>query len=137
MAAAVATLNSYTKTLIEMKHRAARQAAPRAPSYHQVVLQAPPQAHAQTQTSPGTLYSVSRLLGLGQQGLLFDPAWPRIAGPPAAGPLASGAGGALPGAGGAVDVGSVARLCEGGRMNHCPCLFNCSEQMTESRAHPV
>ncbi|XP_073338939.1 germ cell-specific gene 1-like protein [Pagrus major] len=88
MAAAVATLNSYTKTIIEMKHRArvrleeARTAA-RAPSYEEVV-----------RAGGGGVYSVSQLIQLGQQGALMDPMWPRGVGP-AVGQLACGAGGAL------------------------------------------
>lgn len=88
MAAAVATLNSYTKTIIEMKHRArvrmeeARSAA-RAPSYEEVV-----------RAGSEGLYSVSQLIQLGQQGALIDPLWPRGAGP-AVGPLACTTGGAL------------------------------------------
>ncbi|XP_030203791.1 germ cell-specific gene 1-like protein [Gadus morhua] len=95
MAAAVATLNSYTKTLIEMKHRArvrledAHHAA-LAPPYDQLL--PAPQAHAQTQTSPGAaVYSVSQLL------------WPRGA----IGPLAYGAGGALLVGGAGVGVGGL------------------------------
>ncbi|KAJ3609179.1 hypothetical protein NHX12_023703 [Muraenolepis orangiensis] len=106
MAAAVATLNSYTKTLIEMKHQRDRGLmALRAPSYDQAVLHHPvPQAHAQTQTSPGALYSVSRLLP--HQGVLFDTLWPPVGGPDArAGPLAYGAGGALLVGGGGIGVG--------------------------------
>uniref|UniRef100_A0A8C6U1S3 Si:ch211-232m10.6 n=1 Tax=Neogobius melanostomus TaxID=47308 RepID=A0A8C6U1S3_9GOBI len=82
MAAAVATLNSYTKTVIEMKHRArvrleeARTAA-RAPSYEEVV------------RGGAGLYSVSQLIQLGQQGALVDPMWPKGVGP-AVGPLACG-----------------------------------------------
>ncbi|GAA6230410.1 germ cell-specific gene 1-like protein [Lates japonicus] len=88
MAAAVATLNSYTKTIIEMKHRARvrleeARAAARAPSYEEVV-----------RASGGGVYSVSQLIQLGQQGVLMDPLWPRGVGP-AVGPLACGAGGAL------------------------------------------
>ncbi|XP_060915931.1 germ cell-specific gene 1-like protein [Labrus mixtus] len=93
MAAAVATLNSYTKTLIEMKHRArmrleeARSVA-RAPSYEEVV-----------RGSTAGVYSVSQLIQLGQQGVLIDPLWPRGVGP-AVGPLACGAGALLVGGGG-------------------------------------
>uniref|UniRef100_A0A3B5MVP6 Si:ch211-232m10.6 n=1 Tax=Xiphophorus couchianus TaxID=32473 RepID=A0A3B5MVP6_9TELE len=88
MAAAVATLNSYTKTIIEMKHRARlrleeARAATIAPSYEEVV-----------QAGGGGLYSVSQLIHLGQQGALMDPLWPRGVGP-AVGPLACSAGGAL------------------------------------------
>ncbi|CAL8299933.1 unnamed protein product [Lota lota] len=114
MAAAVATLNSYTKTLMEMKRRARvrlddAHAAALAPSYDQLVHapRAPqaPQAHAQTQTSPGSsIYSVSQLLRLGQQGALFDPMWPRGG---AMGSLAYGAGGALMVGGGSVGVGGL------------------------------
>lgn len=88
MAAAVATLNSYTKTIIEMKHRARvrmeeARAAARAPSYEEVV-----------QASSEGVYSVSQLIQLGQQGALVDPLWPRGVGP-AVGPLACTTGGAL------------------------------------------
>lgn len=93
MAAAVATLNSYTKTLIEMKHRARlrleeARAAARAPSYEEVV-----------RGSTGGVYSVSQLIQLGQQGVLVDPLWPRGVGP-AVGPLACGAGALLVGGAG-------------------------------------
>ncbi|XP_033831300.1 germ cell-specific gene 1-like protein [Periophthalmus magnuspinnatus] len=97
MAAAVATLNSYTKTIIEMKHRArvrleeARTAA-RAPSYEDVV------------QGGGGLYSISQLIQLAQQGMLVDPMWPRGEGA-AVGPLACGAGGALLVGGGGIGVG--------------------------------
>lgn len=87
MAAAVATLNSYTKTIIEMKHRARvrleeARAAARAPSYEEVV------------RAGGGVYSVSQLIQLGQQGALMDPLWPKGVGP-AVGHLACGAGGTL------------------------------------------
>lgn len=87
MAAAVATLNSYTKTIIEMKHRARvrleeARAAARAPSYEEVV------------QAGGGVYSVSQLIQLGQQGALMDPLWPKGVGP-AVGHLACGAGGTL------------------------------------------
>lgn len=87
MAAAVATLNSYTKTIIEMKHRARvrleeARAAARAPSYEEVV------------RGGGGVYSVSQLIQLGQQGALMDPLWPKGVGP-AVGHLACGAGGTL------------------------------------------
>ncbi|XP_044027284.1 germ cell-specific gene 1-like protein [Siniperca chuatsi] len=100
MAAAVATLNSYTKTLIEMKHRARvrmeeLRAAARAPSYEEVV-----------RAGGGGVYSVSQLIQLGQQGALMDPLWPRGVGP-AVGPLACGAGGALLVGGGGIGVGGV------------------------------
>uniref|UniRef100_A0A3Q3SQK1 Si:ch211-232m10.6 n=2 Tax=Mastacembelus armatus TaxID=205130 RepID=A0A3Q3SQK1_9TELE len=100
MAAAVATLNSYTKTIIEMKHRArvrleeARTAA-RAPSYEEVV-----------RASGGGVYSVNQLIQLGQQGALMDPLWPRGVGP-AVGPLVCSAGGALVVGGGGVGVGGM------------------------------
>lgn len=98
MAAAVATLNSYTKTIIEMKHRARvrleeARAAVRAPSYEEVV-----------RASGGGVFSVSQLIQLGQQGLLMDPHWPRGAGP-AVGPVACGVGGALLIGGGGIGVG--------------------------------
>ncbi|XP_014845550.1 PREDICTED: germ cell-specific gene 1-like protein [Poecilia mexicana] len=98
MAAAVATLNSYTKTIIEMKHRARlrleeARAATIAPSYEEVV-----------RAGGGGLYSVSQLLHLGQQGALMDPLWPRGVGP-AVGPLACGAGGALLVGGGVGGIG--------------------------------
>lgn len=84
----MATLNSYTKTIIEMKHRARvrleeARAAARAPSYEEVV-----------RAGGGGVYSVSQLIQLGQQGALMDPLWPRGVGP-AVGHLACGAGGAL------------------------------------------
>lgn len=87
MAAAVATLNSYTKTIIEMKHRARvrleeARAAIRAPSYEDVV------------RAGSGVYSVSQLIQLGQQGALMDPLWPKGVGP-AVGHLACGAGGTL------------------------------------------
>lgn len=99
MAAAVATLNSYTKTLIEMKHRARvrleeAHAAARAPSYEEVV------------RAGSGVYSVSQLIQLGQQGALMDPLWPRGAGP-AVGPLACSAGGALLVGGGGIGVGNM------------------------------
>ncbi|XP_067112374.1 si:ch211-232m10.6 [Osmerus mordax] len=82
MAAAVATLNSYTKTLIEMKHRARvrleeARAASHAPSYDEVI------------QAGGGVYSVSRLLQHCHQGALMDPLWPRGEGP-AVGPAAGG-----------------------------------------------
>ncbi|XP_029976579.1 germ cell-specific gene 1-like protein [Salarias fasciatus] len=100
MAAAVATLNSYTKTIIEMKHRARvrleeARAATSAPSYEEVV-----QAGA-----PG-VYSVSQLIQLAQQGALMDPMWPRGVGP-AVGPLVCSAGGALLVGGGGIGVGGM------------------------------
>ncbi|XP_076023702.1 germ cell-specific gene 1-like protein [Genypterus blacodes] len=100
MAAAVATLNSYTKTLIEMKHRARVRleevrAAARAPSYEEVV------------RGGGGVYSVSQLIQLGQQGALMDPLWPRGVGP-AVGPLTCSAGGALLVGSGGVGVGAMA-----------------------------
>ncbi|XP_028282355.1 germ cell-specific gene 1-like protein [Parambassis ranga] len=100
MAAAVATLNSYTKTIIEMKHRARvrleeARAATSAPSYEEVV-----------RAGGGGVYSVSQLIQLGQQGTLIDPLWPRGVGP-AVGPLACGAGGALLIGGGGIGVGGM------------------------------
>lgn len=88
MAAAVATLNSYTKTIIEMKHRARvrmeeARAAARAPSYEEVV-----------RAGSEGVYSVSQLIQLGHQGALIDPLWPRGAGP-AVGHLTCATGGAL------------------------------------------
>lgn len=94
MAAAVATLNSYTKTIIEMKHRTRlrleeARAATIAPSYEEVV-----------QGGGGEgIYSVSQLMQLGQQGVLGDPMWPKGVGP-AVGPLACGTGGTMLGGGG-------------------------------------
>ncbi|MEQ2228259.1 hypothetical protein ILYODFUR_007147 [Ilyodon furcidens] len=98
MAAAVATLNSYTKTIIEMKHRARlrleeARAATIAPSYEEVV-----------RSGGGGFYSVSQLIQLGQQGALMDPLWSRGLGP-AVGPLACGAGGALLVGGGVGGIG--------------------------------
>ncbi|XP_068603142.1 germ cell-specific gene 1-like protein [Brachionichthys hirsutus] len=83
MAAAVATLNSYTKTIIEMKRRARMRldevrAASHAPSYEEVV------------RGGGGIYSMSQLIHLGQQGARLDPLWPRGEGP-AVGQLACGA----------------------------------------------
>lgn len=109
MAAAVATLNSYTKTLIEMKHRARMRleearAAARAPSYEEVV---------RAGAGGGGVYSVSQLIQLGQQGALMDPLWPRGVGP-AVGPLACGAGGALIVGGGGIGVGGMGRVGVGG-----------------------
>ncbi|XP_061681982.1 germ cell-specific gene 1-like protein [Syngnathoides biaculeatus] len=106
MAAAVATLNSYTKTIIEMKHRARlrleeARAAARAPSYEEVV------------RAGGGVYSVSQLIQLGQQGALTDPLWPRGVGP-AVGPLACGAGGALVGIG-VAGMGAVGVMEKAGR----------------------
>ncbi|KAF1381999.1 hypothetical protein PFLUV_G00159830, partial [Perca fluviatilis] len=100
MAAAVATLNSYTKTLIEMKHRARLRleevrAASCAPSYEEVV-----------RAGSGGVYSVSQLIQLGQQGALMDPLWPRGMGP-AVGSLACGTGGALLIGGGGIGVGGM------------------------------
>ncbi|KAM4631088.1 germ cell-specific gene 1-like protein [Polymixia lowei] len=100
MAAAVATLNSYTKTIIEMKHRARvrleeAHAAAHAPSYDEVV-----------QAAGAGVYSVSQLIQLGQRGALIDPLWPRGAGP-AVGPLACGAGGALLVGGGGIGMGGM------------------------------
>lgn len=99
MAAAVATLNSYTKTIIEMKHRARvrmeeARAAVRAPSYEEVV-----------QAGSEGVYSVSQLIQLGHQGALIDPLWPRGVGP-AVGHLTCATGGALL-VGGAGGMGAV------------------------------
>ncbi|XP_047200023.1 uncharacterized protein LOC118124607 [Hippoglossus stenolepis] len=104
MAAAVATLNSYTKTLIEMKHRARvrleeAHAATLAPSYEEVV-------RGGGGGGGAGVYSVSQLIQLGHQGVLMDPLWPRGAGP-AVGPLACGAGGALLVGGGGIGVGEM------------------------------
>ncbi|XP_034747641.1 germ cell-specific gene 1-like protein [Etheostoma cragini] len=100
MAAAVATLNSYTKTLIEMKHRARLRleelrAASCAPSYEEVV-----------RAGSGGVYSVSQLIQLGQQGALMDPLWHRGMGQ-AVGPLACGTGGSLLIGGGGIGVGGM------------------------------
>lgn len=88
MAAAVATLNSYTKTIIEMKHRARVRveevrAAARAPSYEEVV-----------RAGSEGLYSLSQLVELGHQGVPTEPRWPRGVGP-GLGPLSCSTGGAL------------------------------------------
>ncbi|XP_060948323.1 germ cell-specific gene 1-like protein [Limanda limanda] len=107
MAAAVATLNSYTKTLIEMKHRARvrleeAHAATLAPSYEEVV-----RGGGGGGGGGGAgVYSVSQLIQLGHQGVLMDPTWPRGVGP-AVGPLACGAGGALLVGGGGIGVGEM------------------------------
>ncbi|XP_024150137.1 germ cell-specific gene 1-like protein isoform X2 [Oryzias melastigma] len=100
MAAAVATLNSYTKTIIEMKHRARirleeARAASIAPSYEEVV-----------RAGGGSVYSVSQLIQLGQQGALMDPMWPKGVGS-AVGPVACGAGGAFLVGGGGIGVGGI------------------------------
>uniref|UniRef100_A0A3B1IZB9 Si:ch211-232m10.6 n=1 Tax=Astyanax mexicanus TaxID=7994 RepID=A0A3B1IZB9_ASTMX len=60
MAAAVFTLNSYTKTLIEMKHRA------------RIRLE---EARAATHPT-GSVYSVNQLLQQCQKGTLIDTGWP-------------------------------------------------------------
>ena len=109
MAAAVATLNSYTKTIIEMKHRARMRleearALTSVPSYEEVV-----------QAGGGGLYSVSQLIQLGQQGALIDPSWPRGVGP-AVGPLACSAGGVLLVGGGGIGVGGAGMGGVGGTM---------------------
>ncbi|XP_051992649.1 germ cell-specific gene 1-like protein [Xyrauchen texanus] len=70
MAAAVFTLNSYTKTLIEMKHRARihleeARTASHAPPYDEVIM-----------AGGGSLYSVSRLVQHCQKGTLMDTTWP-------------------------------------------------------------
>lgn len=69
MAAAVFTLNSYTKTLIEMKHRARirleeARAASHAPPYDEVIT-----------TGGGSLYSVSQLVQQSQKSAFIDTAW--------------------------------------------------------------
>uniref|UniRef100_A0A8C2K8S6 Germ cell-specific gene 1-like protein n=3 Tax=Cyprinus carpio TaxID=7962 RepID=A0A8C2K8S6_CYPCA len=69
MAAAVFTLNSYTKTLIEMKHRARirleeARAASHAPPYDEVIT-----------TGGGSLYSVSRLVQQCQKSAFIDTTW--------------------------------------------------------------
>lgn len=97
MAAAVATLNSYTKTIIEMKHRARLRleeacAATIAPSYEEVV-----------QAGGGGVYSVSQLM---QQGVLVDPMWSRGVGS-TVGPLTCSAGGALLAGGGGIVAGGT------------------------------
>ncbi|XP_017574070.1 germ cell-specific gene 1-like protein [Pygocentrus nattereri] len=71
MAAAVFTLNSYTKTLIEMKHRTRirleeARAATHAPPYDEVITARP----------GSSVYSVNRLLQQCQKGTLIDAAWP-------------------------------------------------------------
>ncbi|XP_039878905.1 germ cell-specific gene 1-like protein [Simochromis diagramma] len=115
MAAAVATLNSYTKTIIEMKHRArvrleeARNTTS-APSYEEVV-----------RAGPGGIYSVSQLMQLGQQGALMDSMWPRGVGP-AVGPLACGAGGALLVGGGGIGVGGMGNLGVGMGLGGMPSM---------------
>ncbi|XP_005933782.1 germ cell-specific gene 1-like protein [Haplochromis burtoni] len=115
MAAAVATLNSYTKTIIEMKHRArvrleeARNTTS-APSYEEVV-----------RAGPGGIYSVSQLMQLGQQGALMDPMWPRGVGP-AVGPLTCGAGGALLVGGGGIGVGGMGNLGVGMGLGGMPSM---------------
>ncbi|KAM6899305.1 germ cell-specific gene 1-like protein [Xenentodon cancila] len=103
MGAAVATLNSYTKTIIEMKHRARMRleearAASCAPSYEEVV-----------GGGGGGIYSVSQLMQLGQQGVLMDPIWARGVGA-SVGPLACGAGGALLVGGGGIGFGGMGNV---------------------------
>ncbi|RVE66918.1 hypothetical protein OJAV_G00112170 [Oryzias javanicus] len=103
MAAAVATLNSYTKTIIEMKHRARirleeARAASIAPSYEEVV-----------RAGGGSVYSVSQLIQLGQQGALMDPMWPKGVGS-AVGPVVCGAGGAFLVGGGGIGVGGIGNV---------------------------
>ncbi|XP_076157816.1 germ cell-specific gene 1-like protein [Alosa pseudoharengus] len=98
MAAAVFTLNSYTKTLIEIRHRQRIQleearAASHAPSYDEVI----------TETDGGgggggSMYSVNRLLRQAQQSALMENIWT----PHAA--LVMGPGGHMP-RGGMVLVG--------------------------------
>uniref|UniRef100_A0A3Q3IS88 Uncharacterized protein n=1 Tax=Monopterus albus TaxID=43700 RepID=A0A3Q3IS88_MONAL len=88
MAAAVATLNSYTKTIVELKHRARvkleeTRAAVHAPSYEEVV-----------RAGGSGVYSVSQLIQLGQQGVLMVPLWPR-----GVRPLTCSVGGGLLGCG--------------------------------------
>lgn len=90
----MATLNSYTKTIIEMKHRARvrldeARSATCAPSYDEVV-----------RGGAGGVYSVNQLIQLGQQGALVDPLWPRGVGP-AVGSLPCGTGGTMLVGGGA------------------------------------
>lgn len=70
MAAAVFTLNSYTKTLIEMRHRARirleeARATNHAPPYDEVIT-----------AGGGSLYSVSRLVQQCHKGALMDTMWP-------------------------------------------------------------
>ncbi|XP_047461804.1 germ cell-specific gene 1-like protein [Mugil cephalus] len=113
MAAAVATLNSYTKTIIEMKHRARvrleeARAATSAPSYEEVVRGNVGLGGGAGGVGliGGGVYSVSQLIQLGQQGALIDPLWPRGVGP-AVGPLACSAGGALLVGGAGIGVGDI------------------------------
>lgn len=98
MAAAVATLNSYTKTVLEMKHRARARleearAAVCAPSYEEVV-----------RSGDLGVYSVTEMIQLGQQGAMMDPLWYGGVGT-AVGPLACGVRRALIVGGGGLGVG--------------------------------
>nr|XP_020471077.1 LOW QUALITY PROTEIN: germ cell-specific gene 1-like protein [Monopterus albus] len=97
MAAAVATLNSYTKTIVELKHRARvkleeTRAAVHAPSYEEVV-----------RAGGSGVYSVSQLIQLGQQGVLMVPLWPRGVRPL----TCSVGGGLLVGGGGIEGMGAA------------------------------
>ncbi|XP_062386101.1 germ cell-specific gene 1-like protein [Sardina pilchardus] len=76
MAAAVATLNSYTKTLIEIRHRQRIQleearAASHAPSYDEVITETDG-CHGD---GGGSIYSVNRLLHQAQQSTLIENIW--------------------------------------------------------------
>nr|XP_055076647.1 germ cell-specific gene 1-like protein [Misgurnus anguillicaudatus]XP_055076648.1 germ cell-specific gene 1-like protein [Misgurnus anguillicaudatus] len=70
MAAAVFTLNSYTKTLIEMRHRARIRLEEARTTNH-----APPYDEVIT-AGGGSLYSVSRLVQQCHKGALMDTMWP-------------------------------------------------------------
>lgn len=69
MAAAVFTLNSYTKRVIEMKHRARirlEEAASHAPPYDDIIMA----------DASGSIYSINLPLQHCQQGKLTDTTWP-------------------------------------------------------------
>ncbi|XP_031442249.2 germ cell-specific gene 1-like protein [Clupea harengus] len=99
MAAAVFTLNSYTKTLIEIRHRQRIQldearSASLAPSYDEVVTEL-----------GGGVYSVNRLMRQAQQSTLMENIWPPHA-------LVMGPGGHLAGGGMVLVGGCGTEGCE-------------------------
>lgn len=69
MAAAVFTLNSYTKMVIETNHRARirlEEVASHAPPYDDIIMAG----------ASGSIYSINLPLQHCQQGKLFDTTWP-------------------------------------------------------------
>lgn len=69
MAAAVFTLNSYTKMVIEMNHRARiclEEAASHAPPYDDIIMGG----------ASGSIYSINLPLQHCQQGKLINTSWP-------------------------------------------------------------